>query len=181
MSFQAYLDNVKAKTGKTPADFKRLAEKQGLTKHGDLVAWLKSEFALGHGHANAVTAVILRGDQPRPSDDAQIDRHFAGARERWRKTYDKLLAATRKFGDDVRPDPTSSYISLLRGEKKFAIVQVTSDHLDVGIKRKGTPTTDRFADAGKWNAMVTHRVRLADPKQLDPELISWLKEAHARA
>ena len=29
--FQSYLDNIKAKTGKTPADFHALAEKQGLT------------------------------------------------------------------------------------------------------------------------------------------------------
>jgi len=32
MSFQAYLDNIKAKTGKTADDFKKLAEKKGLLK-----------------------------------------------------------------------------------------------------------------------------------------------------
>ena len=34
MSFQAYLKNIKAKTGKTPEDFKKLAEKKGLLKPG---------------------------------------------------------------------------------------------------------------------------------------------------
>jgi len=62
MSFQAYLDNIKAKTGKTPADFKRLAEKKGLlepgTKAGEIVAWLKGDFGLGHGHAMAIYAVL---------------------------------------------------------------------------------------------------------------------------
>lgn len=29
MSFQAYIDNIKAKTGKSPDDFKKLAEKKG--------------------------------------------------------------------------------------------------------------------------------------------------------
>jgi Domain of unknown function (DUF4287) len=38
MSFQAYLDTVKAKTGKTPDDFKKLAAEQGLAKHGEIVA-----------------------------------------------------------------------------------------------------------------------------------------------
>ena len=28
MSFQAYIDNIKTKTGKTPADFKKMAEKK---------------------------------------------------------------------------------------------------------------------------------------------------------
>jgi len=32
MSFQAYLDNIKAKTGKTPDDFRALAAKKGLTQ-----------------------------------------------------------------------------------------------------------------------------------------------------
>lgn len=62
MSFQAYLDNIKAKTGKTPEDFKVLATEVGVyhpdMKAGDLVAWLKKEFGLGHGHSMAVWAVF---------------------------------------------------------------------------------------------------------------------------
>ena len=59
MSFQAYLDNIKAKTGKTPEDFRLLAEKKGLVKPGEIVAWLKADFGLGHGHANALVAHFL--------------------------------------------------------------------------------------------------------------------------
>ena len=62
MSFQAYLDNIKAKTGKTPEDLRRLAAKAGVykadMKAGDLVAWLKKEFQLGHGHSMAIWAVF---------------------------------------------------------------------------------------------------------------------------
>jgi hypothetical protein len=63
MSFQAYLENIKTKTGKSPADFKKLAEKKGFMKNGELVKtvkateitnWLKDEFELGHGHAMAI-------------------------------------------------------------------------------------------------------------------------------
>ena len=32
MSFQAYIDNIKAKTGKTPEDFKKQLQKDGLLK-----------------------------------------------------------------------------------------------------------------------------------------------------
>jgi hypothetical protein len=62
MSFQAYIDNIKAKTGKTPEDFKKLAEKKGLLKPEvkamEVVNWLKKEFGLGHGHAMAIYAVF---------------------------------------------------------------------------------------------------------------------------
>lgn len=67
MSFQAYIDNIKAKTGKTPSDFKNLAEKKGFLKNGVLVKtvkatqiinWLKDEFDLGYGHAMAIYATF---------------------------------------------------------------------------------------------------------------------------
>lgn len=62
MSFQAYLDNIQEKTGKTPEDFKQLMEKQGVyspeMKASVLVAWLKKEFGLGHGHSMAIWAVF---------------------------------------------------------------------------------------------------------------------------
>jgi hypothetical protein len=62
MSFQAYIDNIKAKTGKTPEDFKKLAEKVGLLRPGvkamTIVAWLKQEFGLCHGHAMAIYATF---------------------------------------------------------------------------------------------------------------------------
>jgi Domain of unknown function (DUF4287) len=62
MSFQAYIRNIRAKTGKTPEDFKKLAEKKGLLAPGvkamQIVTWLKKDFGLGHGHAMAIYATI---------------------------------------------------------------------------------------------------------------------------
>jgi hypothetical protein len=67
MSFQTYLDNIQKKTGKTPDDFKKLAEKKGFLKNGELLKtvkateitnWLKDEFELGHGHAMAIYATF---------------------------------------------------------------------------------------------------------------------------
>ena len=61
MSFQAYLDTIKAKTGKTPEDLYKLAVKRGVyspdMKASHLVAWLKQDFDLGQGHSMAVWAV----------------------------------------------------------------------------------------------------------------------------
>lgn len=67
MSFQAYLDNIRAKTGKGPDDFRRIAEQKGFlqngeikagVKAGDIVAWLKKDYELGHGHAMAIYALF---------------------------------------------------------------------------------------------------------------------------
>ncbi|HEY1045184.1 MAG TPA: DUF4287 domain-containing protein [Bacteroidia bacterium] len=67
MSFQAYLDNIKAKTGKSPDDFKKIATEKGFLKNnvlvegikaGEIVDWLKTDFELGHGHAMAIYATF---------------------------------------------------------------------------------------------------------------------------
>lgn len=67
MSFQAYLENIKSKTGNGPAEFRNLAGEKGFTengmlkpsiKAGEIVAWLKEDFELGHGHAMAIYALL---------------------------------------------------------------------------------------------------------------------------
>ena len=67
MSFQAYINNIRAKTGKGPDDFRKLAEQKGFTlngevkpsvKAGEIIKWLKDDFDLGHGHAMAIYALL---------------------------------------------------------------------------------------------------------------------------
>lgn len=76
MSFQAYLENIKAKTGKGPEDFRKLAAEKGFTdgdtikdgvKAGAIVQWLKEDFGLGHGHAMAIYA-LLKGAKSEDSE-----------------------------------------------------------------------------------------------------------------
>ena len=72
MSFQAYLDNIQAKTGKSPDQFRRWAKDKGFStpaglapgvKAGAIVAALKKEFGLGHGHAMAIVALLKGAKQ----------------------------------------------------------------------------------------------------------------------
>jgi hypothetical protein len=67
MTFQAYIDNIQAKTGKSAADFKKMAATKGFTengtlrsgvKAGEIIQWLKDDFELGHGHAMAIVALL---------------------------------------------------------------------------------------------------------------------------
>lgn len=67
MSFQAYLDNVEAKTGKSVENLKAIATEKGLADANGLAPgvkataitdWLKSDFDLGHGHAMSIVAYI---------------------------------------------------------------------------------------------------------------------------
>jgi len=76
MTFKAYMDNIEAKTGKSPKEFRALADARGFTEKGrirpgvkadEITDWLKAEFNLGHGHAMALYALFKgmkkEGDQ----------------------------------------------------------------------------------------------------------------------
>jgi predicted transport protein len=185
MTLKAYLDNIKAQTGKTPDDFRVLAEKKGLLKEGvktgEIVAWLKDDFGLGRGHAMAIVMLIQSADKPRVSKDEKVATFFKGDKARWQAPYEQLMARVKKFGPDVSVAPTDTYISLVRKGRKFAILGVTAGRLDLGIKLKKAPPAGRFEAAGSWNAMVTHRVRITDAKQIDAEVLGWLQQAYQAA
>lgn len=182
MSFQAYLDNIQTKTGKTPADFKRMAIEKGLAKTPEIMAWLKSDFGLGHGHAMAIVHLIVHEEHNKTSADDKIGKLFSGGKQKWRKSYDEILEKIKVFGPDTSISAGQTYVNLLRNGKKFGIVQPSSmERLDIGIKLKGTDADGRFEEAGTWNTMVTHRTRITNPDQFDAELFSWLKKAYDAA
>lgn len=185
MSFQAYFDTIKAKTGKDPEDFLLIAQAKGLlepgTKPAQILAWLKEDFDLGRGHGMALVLTFQQATQPHVSKDERIDKHFSGARARWRPTYEELMGELKSFGPGVSSAPTDAYISLLKKGKKFGVLRATKGRLDVGIKLKGVDPGGRLEPAGEWNGMVTHRVRLTDSAQADGQLLGWLRQAYERS
>ena len=184
MTKQAYLDTIKAKTGLGPADFLAAATAKGLlgpdVKTATIVAWLKADYGLGQGHAMALVSVLGQVPGQRLPVEEKIDAQFSGAKAHWRGTYDALLAHARELGE-VNLAPTNSYISLLKGSGKFAIVQVTAGRLDLGLKLPGVTGADELEASGSWNSMVTHRLRLATPADLTPDVLAWLTRAYERA
>ncbi len=180
--FQSYLNTIKEKTGKTPDDFRKLMSGRGFQKTGEVVAWLKTEHGLGHGHAMALVQVIMEKPSPASKGADALADHFKGEKAKWRKPVDALCQSLLTFGPDVEIAPNNTYINLVRGVKKFGVIQVSAvDRLDVGIKHKQLPAAGRLEASGSWNTMVTHRVRITNAAQLDAELMAWLKGAYEAA
>ncbi len=79
MTFEAYITNIRAKTGKDPKDFFDEAVRSGVlhpeTQTMQFVAWLKSSSGLGHGHAMAVWEAFRRnGWVPLAPEPAAVRR-----------------------------------------------------------------------------------------------------------
>jgi predicted transport protein len=175
----AMIAGMPEKTGKSLAEWLAIVRASKLSKHKEMMTLLKEKHGLTHGFANMVALQALQSDSHTAGDTgALVDAQYAGAKAALRPLYDKLLAAIQGFGKDVEVSPKKAYVSLRRN-KQFAILQPsTATRLDVGINFKGTEPTERLEASGSFNAMVSHRVRLSKPAEIDKKLLGWLKQAY---
>lgn len=176
---ETMIANLKEKTGKTLAQWLKITKKAGFAKHGEIVKFLKGDHGMTHGFANLVAHKTLESDAGSAEADTDlVAAQYSGAKAELRPIYDAIAKAVAKFGKDIEFAPKKAYVSLRRS-KQFAIVQPsTKTRVDVGINLKGTKATARLEASGSFNSMVSHRVRLDDAKQVDTQLIGWLKAAY---
>ncbi|MBX7185543.1 MAG: DUF4287 domain-containing protein [Vicinamibacteria bacterium] len=172
--------NLEAKTGKPLAAWVKLVEASKFSKHSERVSFLKSKHGLGHGYANLVAHSVAGGGTLTRGDDP-VGEQFTGPKAPLRPIYDAIITAARKFGEDVEVSPKKANVSLRRN-KQFALLQPsTATRFDVGINLKGTPPSGRLEASGSFSSMVSHRVRLESVKDVDKELLGWLKQAYDQA
>jgi hypothetical protein len=178
----AMIAGLSEKTGKPLQEWLEILRSSSLSKHKEFVTLLKQKHGLTHGFANMIALQALKSDSHTESDtDALVDAQYAGTKAAVRPIYDAVLAAVKKFGGDVVISPKKAYVSLRRG-KQFAIVQPsTATRIDVGIVLKDAKPTERLEASGSFNAMMTHRVRVSKPAEVDRELLGWLKKAYEGA
>lgn len=170
-------------TGKTLEQWVEVVRTAGVARHGLAVAWLKDQHGMTHGYANLVAhhafksdaASLLAGGADLASD------MFAGGKDALRPIHEALVAAVRGFGPDVEEAPKKGYLSLRRSTQFATLHPSTKARFDVGLKLKGVAAAGRLEPAGSWNAMVTHRVRLASAAEVDAELVRWLRQAYDQA
>ncbi|MGD2129486.1 MAG: DUF5655 domain-containing protein [Lysobacterales bacterium] len=169
--------NIAEKTGKTVSQWVAIVRKTRLEKHGQIVKFLKSEHGFTHGYAQLVTFRALESSAADQPDADLVEAQYAGPKAGLKPIYDRILAAVKEFGPGLEVAPKKTYVSL-RHKTQFALVQPsTKTRVDLGIKLKGKPPTARLEDSGSFNSMVTHRVRLETPGEVDKEVIDWLKAA----
>ena len=174
------IDNLPAKTGKSLDDWLAVCGRSGLEKHGELVKHLKADHGMTHGFANLVAHQWRqRAAGGAPTDP--LTAQYAGPKASLRPIYDAVVGAVSGFGDDVEVAPKKTYVSLRR-KKQFALIQPsTRTRVDVGINLQGAPPAGRLEASGSFNAMVSHRVRLSDPADVDADLAAWLRQAYDAA
>jgi hypothetical protein len=182
-ALRSMIEGFEARTGKPLEAWVKLVAKTGLSKHGQVVALLKKDHGLTHGYANLVAHSALKSDAASALEQGVdlVAGQYAGAKAGLRPVYDALAARVSAFGGDVELSPKKAYVSLRRS-KQFGLLQPsTATRLDVGLNLKGVPAKGRLEASGSFNSMCTHRVRVESVREVDAQLVSWLKEAYDRA
>lgn len=182
-ALETQLKNIQTRTGKTLEELYAIIRKSGLAKHGEIRDMLKRDLGMGHGDANTLVHTYLKAESPgtgtaEESGDV-LDQIYSGPKATLRPIHDKVMEAVTKFGEfEIAPKKT--YLSLRR-KKQFAMIgPATNTRIEVGLNMKGVKGTDRLNElpAGQ---MCQYKVKLTDVKEVDKELIDWIRQAYDSA
>lgn len=179
---ETQLKNIQTKTGKTLDQLYALIKKSKLAKHGEIRDMLKKDLGMGHGDANTVVHFYTKSIEPSASaasPDAAIDAIYSGAKTHFRPIHDKLMAAINKFGE-FEIAPKKGYVSLRRKKQFVMIGPATNTRFEVGLNMKDVKATARLL-ALPPGGMCQYKVNLTDAKEVDKELIDWIKQAYESA
>lgn len=184
-AIETQLKNIQAKTGKTLDQLAEILRKSGLTKHGELRDFAKREVGLGHGDANMLVHACRKREgasaaaaKGAASDDV-LAEIYAGPRVALRPIHDAFMAKIAAFGE-FEIVPKKGYLSLRR-KKQFAMIGPgTKTRVDIGINMKGVKGTARLVELPP-GGMCQYKVAITDPKEIDKELIGWVKQAFGAA
>ena len=168
------------KTGKPLDYWIEVVKASKIEKHKALIDHLKCEHGFSYGYANFVALKAKKSDAESIDDADLLTNQYKG-KEHLTPIYEKLISIIDTFGKDITKTPKKDSVSIIRKKQFVVIKPATKSRIDLGLKLKGKPTTERLGNSGPFGAMCTHRVQLTSVEEVDAELTNWLKEAYDKA
>ncbi|MGE5348696.1 MAG: DUF4287 domain-containing protein [Actinomycetota bacterium] len=178
---ETMISNLHKSTGKTLEEWIAIVKKGSFAKHGEIISFLKEKHGLTYGYANLVAHRLNGSDAGSVENkDELIEKQYQG-KEHFKPLYDQLMGEILKFGADIEVAPKNAYVSLRR-KKQFAMLQpATKTRFEIAVNLKGQAPTGRLEAVTASNAMCSHRINIADAREIDSEVIGWLKLAYDNA
>jgi predicted transport protein len=179
-SVATMVENLKEKTGYTLAEWQMIIAKQGIGKHGEIVKYLKEQHSVTHGYASEIALKVLGSDADSATDtEGLIVTQYKG-KEHLKAYYDLLISEINAFGGDFKIDPKKTYVSLKRKKQFIVLNPASKTRFEIGFNLKGVEPKGKL-EAEKPNGICSHKINLTDIKDIDKEVISWIKMAFENA
>ncbi len=107
-----------------------------------------------------------------------MDEFFAGKDPQSRKLFEAFLKLARQCGP-VRADVAKTRIALQARTRFAALDAITKDGVLFHIWLKHKITSPRFIRVELYKpSNYVHYFRVADPRELDDEVLEWLKQGY---
>lgn len=174
------IENLYKNTGKTLEQWIAIVKQQHFAKHGEIIKFLKEQHSFTHGFANLVAHKANETDADSVENQDDLIRKQYNGKEHFKPIYDKLISEIRTFGNDIEIAPKNTYISLRRKKQFATLTPATKTRFEIGINLKGQEPKGKL-EPEKPNAMCSHKINLTDIKDIDKEVIEWIKTAYENA
>jgi hypothetical protein len=179
---------MEKKTGKNYEEWIKVVQKSGLKTEEERRAWLKDKHGLGSNTAWWIAEMSFGRGRDAVEEEAYlklapgyVEEMYKG-KDNLKPIHDALIELGRSLGSDVKVCPCQTIVPLYR---KFQFAQVkptTKTRIDLGLALGDTKATGRLIDTGGFakKDRITHRIPISDKREIDAEVMKWLKKAYER-
>jgi predicted transport protein len=177
---QTMIENLHKNTGIALEKWIAIVNNENISKHGEIIKFLKEKHGLTYGFANLI-ALKTRGTDAGSvgNQDDLITKQYQG-KDQLKPIYDQLISEIQAFGNDIEIAPKNNYVSLRR-KKQFAILNpATKTRFEIGVNLKGNEPKGKL-EAEKPNSMCSHKINIVDTNEIDKEVIAWIKASYDNA
>ena len=174
------IENLKSKTGHSIEEWKGVISKQNFSKHGEIVKFLKETHSITHGYATTIASKVLGSDAASASDTDELIIDQYKGKEHLQAYYEKLISEINQFEGEFEISPKKAYVSLRRKKQFVTLNPASKTRFEIGLNLKGVEAKGKL-EAEKPMAMCSHKINLADIKDIDQEVIDWIRLAYNQA
>ncbi len=179
-ALETQLSNIETKTGKARDALYAEVLGQGLARHGEMVAWVKSALALGHGDANTLVHMARKSAEAAPAGSADpLDEIYTGAKAHQRPIHEALMAKIEGFGA-FEIAPKKGYVSLRRAKQFAMLGPKTKDRFELGINLKDD-AEHLLMKPVKPGGMCHYIISLHSVDEVDEGVVEIVRRAYEAA
>lgn len=169
------LRNIEAKTAQTIDALCNAIRGSGKVKHGEVRTWVMERFGLGYGDANALAHAASSATASPDGSEDPLTQIYSGKKQHLRAIHDALLAAIASWGE-FEVAPKKAYVSLRRNKQFAMLGPKNATSAELGINLKEEVASSRIVGQ-KPGGMCHYAVLLAEPKDIDDEVLTVLRKA----
>ncbi|MDX1479865.1 MAG: DUF5655 domain-containing protein [Saprospiraceae bacterium] len=178
---QEFLRDLKAKTGQDLRSWLKVLKESGLTKHHELIKFMKDQHGWRHLESSMLSAIYRNGGQPVYASDDDLLTQQLGKYPEWEPVFHDIAGKILKTVPGATMIPKKTYVSFAR-KREFAAVNIKKSEIRLGMDL-GDRHEDGLVQRAKLTGpmpRISRMVVIRSSADWNDQIESLLREADAR-